>query len=181
MLWLRLWGMKIGRKTRLPVDLAVNWPHQIAVGEGCTFESYVSFKYDGPWRPGPSIRIGNGVFVGRGVEFNITSGLSIGDQSAIAAGCKFIDHDHLTDEAGGVLPGEGPTGPITLGSGVWLGAGVIVLKGVEIGDRAVIGAGSIVTRSVPAGEKWMGVPARSPDNPRKSSKHMTEQERNNSC
>jgi maltose O-acetyltransferase len=39
--------------------------------------------------------------------------------------------------------------PITIGHGVWLGAGAIVLGGVSIGDHAVIGAGTVVTRDVP--------------------------------
>lgn len=46
------------------------------------------------------------------------------------------------------------------GNGAWLGANVIVLKGVKIGDGAVIGAGSLVTKSVPSGEVWAGCPAK---------------------
>ncbi|MEA5050709.1 MAG: sugar O-acetyltransferase [Oscillospiraceae bacterium] len=50
--------------------------------------------------------------------------------------------------------------PITIGSGVWLGGGVIVLPGVSIGDRAVIGAGSVVTKDVPARTLACGNPCR---------------------
>jgi maltose O-acetyltransferase len=50
--------------------------------------------------------------------------------------------------------------PITIGSNVWLGGGVIVCPGVTIGDDSVIGAGSVVTRDVPAGVLAVGSPAR---------------------
>lgn len=50
--------------------------------------------------------------------------------------------------------------PITLGRDVWLGANCVVLKGVNIGDRAIVGAGSVVTKSIPSGEIWAGSPAR---------------------
>ncbi len=39
--------------------------------------------------------------------------------------------------------------PITIGSDVWVGGGVIICPGVKIGDRSVIGAGSVVTRDIP--------------------------------
>lgn len=41
------------------------------------------------------------------------------------------------------------TAPVRIGDNVWLGADVVVLKGVTIGDGAVIGAGSIVMKDVP--------------------------------
>ena len=50
--------------------------------------------------------------------------------------------------------------PIHIGKNVWLGAGVIVVPGVTIGDNTVIGAGSVVTRDIPAGVLAFGVPCR---------------------
>ncbi len=49
---------------------------------------------------------------------------------------------------------------VKIGNGVWLGANVVVLPGVTIGDGAVIGAGSIVTKDVPANVLAFGVPCR---------------------
>lgn len=50
--------------------------------------------------------------------------------------------------------------PIRIGRNVWLGAGVIVVPGVTIGDNAVIGAGSVVTKDIPANVLAFGVPCR---------------------
>lgn len=44
--------------------------------------------------------------------------------------------------------------------GASIGAGSVILCGIEIGENAMIGAGSVVTKNVPAGELWMGNPAR---------------------
>lgn len=41
-----------------------------------------------------------------------------------------------------------------------IGAGSVVLGGITIGENAMIGAGSVLTKSVPAGELWLGNPAR---------------------
>lgn len=43
---------------------------------------------------------------------------------------------------------------------VSIGAGSVILGGISIGKGALIGAGSLVTKSIPAGELWMGTPAR---------------------
>lgn len=50
--------------------------------------------------------------------------------------------------------------PVKIGSGVFVGANSIILKGTTIGDRAVIGAGSVVSGNIPAGEIWAGNPAK---------------------
>jgi len=48
----------------------------------------------------------------------------------------------------------------TIGDGVEIGAGSILLGPIKVGDRAKIGAGSVVTRTVPPGKNVAGVPAR---------------------
>lgn len=50
--------------------------------------------------------------------------------------------------------------PTVVYPGASIGAGAIILPGVEIGRGAKIGAGAVVTKSVPAGETWVGNPAR---------------------
>lgn len=50
--------------------------------------------------------------------------------------------------------------PVVIEDDVWVGANSIILKGVRIGQRAVLGAGSVVTHDVPPGTLWAGNPAR---------------------
>lgn len=50
--------------------------------------------------------------------------------------------------------------PIRIGRCCWLGAGVIVLPGVTVGDNVVVGAGSVVTRDLPANVVAVGTPCR---------------------
>jgi acetyltransferase-like isoleucine patch superfamily enzyme len=122
-------------------------------------EPDIFLKFDGIWCPDPSIIIGDGVFIGRGCEFNIRKKITVGQGCAIASGCKFIDHDHgITGERIDETPGA--EAEIVVGDYVWLGCNVVVLKGVTIGSSAVVGAGAVVTKSIPAGEIWGGVPAK---------------------
>lgn len=152
-------GMRIGRDTNVP-RLWVTWPHQVSLGQGCRLEPGTAFKFDGPWRRGPSILIDNDVFIGRDCEFNIQQQIRVGAGSLVGSGCRFIDHDHSIASGKRIADQPCIGAPICIGADVWLGANVVVLKGVTIGEGAVIGAGSIVTKSVPAGEIWAGVPAR---------------------
>jgi galactoside O-acetyltransferase len=50
--------------------------------------------------------------------------------------------------------------PVHIGRNCWLGAGVIVLPGVKIGDNSVIGAGSVVTKDIPANVIAVGNPCK---------------------
>ena len=152
-------GAKIGTGTWLP-RVQVPWPHQLSLGRKCIVEPDVFFKYDGFWKPGPSIQIGDRVFIGRNTEFNICNGIMIADDCLIASGCTFVDSDHGTDPDRPMNEQPMKGAPIVLEENVWIGAQCMVLKGVRLGKGAVIGAGSVVTKSVPAGEVWAGVPAR---------------------
>lgn len=140
--------------------ISVTWPHQIQLGRDCIIEPDIVFKYDGPWRQGHSIIIGDRVFLGRSCEFNVQGSVKIGDDSLIASGCKLIDHDHQLNTAKPIAQQPCDIASIVIDAGAWLGANVIVLKGVHIGEGAIVGAGSVVNRSIPAFEIWAGVPAR---------------------
>jgi acetyltransferase-like isoleucine patch superfamily enzyme len=159
MLWLRFSGMKVGKGTYLP-KIKVTWPHQVSIGNKCVLEHGIYFHYDGIYSEGPSICIGNNVFVGNNTEFNVTDKITIGNDCLIAAGCRFIDHNHGMDIGELMRTQIAPKKEIVLANNVWLGANVIVLKGVTIGDGAIVAAGSVVTKSIPAYEVWGGVPAK---------------------
>lgn len=160
-LWWRLLGMRVGAGTLLP-RVYVTWPHQVSLGAHCTVEHGAYFKYDGIWTPGPSLVIGDHVFIGAGCEFNFKRGITIGSHCLIASGCCFIDHDHQSarrDVPVGTQ-NDGPEAPVTLESDVWIGANVVVLKGVTIGQGAIVAAGAVVRHSIPPYEIWGGVPAK---------------------
>jgi len=159
-LYLQLLGANIGSGTRMPKCI-VPWPHQIQIGADCTLEPDIYFKFDGFWLPGPSIIIGNRVFLGRGVEFNVQAKLEIGDDCGIGSSVIFADHNHaMAPVAERMRDQVTETAPICIGRDVLIGGHSFVLKGVTIGDGSIISVGSVVNKSIPAGEIWGGVPAK---------------------
>lgn len=80
--------------------------------------------------------------------------ITIGEYVCIASGVVIRDSDsHKTKE-------EGNTKEIKIGNHVWIGTNAIILKGVTIGDNAVIAAGAVVTKDVPSNCIVAGVPAK---------------------
>ena len=155
----RAQGMHIGAGTKLQA-MHVTWPHRVHLGERCSVEHGVYFNAAGPYKGDCAIVLGAHTFVGSGCEFNITERLVIGENCLIASGTRFIDHDHGTAAGELMRLQDESSQPIAIGANVWIGCNCVVLKGVTIGDGAVIAAGSVVTRSVPAGAVVGGVPAR---------------------
>ncbi|WP_104082526.1 DapH/DapD/GlmU-related protein [Cryobacterium sp. Y11] len=86
--------------------------------------------------------------------------ISVGDRVTISSGVTFITHDGSGWLYRDIRGRRFRFAPISVGSDVFIGAGVTVLPGVSIGDRCVVGAGSVVTASVPAESVVAGVPAR---------------------
>lgn len=156
----RIRGACIGKGTRLSPHTEITWPHQVTIGADCILQSGIFFNYSHYWTAGPSICLRDRVFVGRNVEFNIQGGIEIGDDTLIASGCFFVDHDHGRQGDRPMNQQESVVEPISIARNVWIGANVTVLKGVSIGQGAVVAAGAVVIKSVPAGEVWGGVPAK---------------------
>jgi acetyltransferase-like isoleucine patch superfamily enzyme len=156
---LRCLGAHIGQGTTVPPCL-MQWPHQVSLGNDCCLEPGIYFKFDWYWKRGPNIIIGDRVFIGRNVEFNVQGKIEIGDDCLLASGCVFVDHDHGVQLTEVMAAQPSRIGQIILGRNVWIGANSVVLKNVTIGDGAIIGAGSVVTKEIPPNQIWAGVPAR---------------------
>jgi acetyltransferase-like isoleucine patch superfamily enzyme len=131
-------------------------------------------------REGASLHCDGVVSLQRGVRIVVDSGrLTIGhetnvnglgtkfliaDAITIGAGCTFswdvqlLDNDFHTMTVDGVQ--QPSAAPIVIGDRVWVGTRAIVLKGVTIGDDAVIAAGAVVTKDVPAHAVVAGMPAK---------------------
>ena len=126
------------------------------------------------------VKIGNHSYVGGGT-FISRSSIEIGNYVTIAWGGTFYDHDShsldymmrrkdIDDELEDIRNGQNfiehkdwsvvNSRPIKICDDAWIGMNVIILKGVTIGEGAVVGAGSVVTKDVPAWTVVAGNPAK---------------------
>ena len=110
----------------------------------------------------PTLRVGDGTYVGRFAHINAWRSVSIGSNVLIADRVFISDADHRYADT--TLPirlqGDCFVGPVTLRDGCWIGVGAVVLPGVTIGRNAVVAANAVVTTDVPDCAVVGGVPAR---------------------
>jgi acetyltransferase-like isoleucine patch superfamily enzyme/coenzyme F420-reducing hydrogenase beta subunit len=98
----------------------------------------------------------NGGFINEGVEITCASKITIGEGATIARDVVIRDYDGHTIKE----PNYKISNPIRIGKNVWIGNRAMILKGVNIGDGAIIAAGAIVTKDVPVGAIVAGIPAK---------------------
>lgn len=118
---------------------------------------------------------GENIFFGRNCEVNLNctfldaNVIRIGDNALIAPNVQIYTAFHSANARerfgapradGGIAFCKTQSAPVTIGDGVWIGGGVIVLPGVTIGDNVVVGAGSVVTHDIPANTIAFGNPCR---------------------
>ena len=108
---------------------------------------------------GSNITIGARCFVNFGLVVLDVVEVSIGDDCQIGPNVQLLTATHPLSPQARRDKWEAAE-PVTIGHNVWLGAGVLVLPGVTIGDDTVVGAGSVVTRDLPPGVLAVGNPAR---------------------
>lgn len=113
--------------------------------------------------PGASIDIGEGAELsGTSITARSTA-VRVGSHALIAPNCVIVDSDFHAPwppETRAAEPGFERDAPVTIGDHAWLGMQCIVLKGVTVGEGAMVGAGSVVTRDVPPRTLAAGAPAR---------------------
>ena len=103
---------------------------------------------------GAPLELGNNSFINNGCKIRCHSHIVIGDNCAISHDFTVMDSD--AHEIEGIQHIQ----PVIIGNHVWIGTRTIVLKGVTIGDGAIVAAGSVVTRDVPPKCMVAGVPAK---------------------
>ena len=105
------------------------------------------------------VHLGRNIYINSNVTFVDDDHIYIGDYTMFAPNVTIATAAHP------ILPSLRKQGyqynlPVHIGQNVWLGAGVIVMPGVTIGDNSVIGAGSVVTNDIPANSVAFGSPAK---------------------
>ena len=129
-LFYRMFGMQIGKNTRIHMKCIILSPQRIKIGERTVINEHCFID-------------------GRG-------GLKIGNDSSISVFSMIItgSHDMYSESF------KYKSAPITIGNNVWLGARAIVLSKAEIEDYAVIGAGAVFMGLAKQNGVYLGVPAK---------------------
>lgn len=122
-------------------------------------------------RPGATVSIGERTFIGDAV-LSVSTSLEIGNDVLISWGVSIVDHDshslRFLDRRQDVMMWrEGrkkweniQMAPVRVHDKCWIGFNTILLKGVTIGEGAIVGAGSVVTKDVAPWTIVAGNPAR---------------------
>ncbi len=168
-------GLILGR------GLTLRHPGKIRLGQRVAIDDYVMLDASGSGETGITIgddvivsrncviqgktgpvRIGRRADIGCNVVLSSVSGVSIGEAVLIAGNCYLGGGRYNLDCPDLPVMDQGgfTRGPLSIGDGAWLGAGVIVLDGVCIGKGCVVGAGSVVTKDLPDFSIAVGLPAK---------------------
>ena len=115
------------------------------IGENCNICSHCLIEND--------VVIGNNVTVKCGVQ--IWDGIMLEDNVMVGANVCFTNDMFPRSQNK-----DWKLLKTRVCKGATIGAGAVILPGITIGENAFIAAGSVVTKDVPAGELWMGSPAK---------------------
>ena len=112
----------------------------------------------------PKLIIGNRVDIGHNVVFIVNKEIVLEDDINVASGVRFMDTDaHPRDAMERIAdlpPHEDEVKPVRIGRRAWIGHNVFIMKGVTIGEGAIIGVNSVVVNDIPPYCVAMGNPAR---------------------
>jgi acetyltransferase-like isoleucine patch superfamily enzyme len=130
----------------------IKFGHRVTLGEGCGIAVF------GSRERAARLTIGDRTYFQPRVRINCADNIAIGADCAFSWEIDILDIDFhsVVEMDGSIQPGHAP---IRIGDRVWVGVGAKILKGVTIGDDAVIAAGAIVTRPVPSRTLVAGCPA----------------------
>ncbi len=119
-------------------------PHA-KIGENCNICSHCFIEND--------VVVGDNCTIKCGVQ--LWDGITLEDNVFVAANVTFINDRYPRSKNP-----DWHLEKTIIKKGASLGGGSVIICGITIGENAMIGAGSVVTKDVPAGELWVGNPAR---------------------
>jgi len=172
----------VGRNVVFGKNITLRHPHKISLGNNVIIDDNALLDAKGGELSG--ITIGDNVTIGRnsalickdsvikiGSNVNITTYVNIGsgekgkveigDSVEIGSFTHFSGRTYDISDSDALPSAQGAQSKgVIIGNLVWIGAGVIILDGVRIGEKSIIGAGSLVNNEIPAGCVAFGIPAR---------------------
>ncbi len=161
------WGIRcreFGRGVLVYPGVHIVHPEWVAIGDEVTIHKdtviHVAAKDKAGTRP--VVRIGNGVHLSFRTWIAGRVGITIGDRTGFGPNVVLQDYTHGYEDPDTPIEAQSMVGekPITIGSGCFLAANVIVLPGTTIGDRCVIGGNAVVMGDIPSNSVAVGNPAR---------------------
>lgn len=145
----RVWIDSNVRLMRFPGNIQIG--HDVVVKEGvkiCACNSEAS------------VAIGNNTTIGYYSFFFASQKIEVGTDCMIAPFVYIVDSNHRSAKDMPLNQQPNETAPIVIGNDVWIASKVTILKGVRIGDGAIVAAHSLVNCDIGANEIWAGTPAR---------------------
>lgn len=149
-------SVKIGSKSKIAYrNIVLKNDIKLSIGSESMIEGRLCFDKDSS-----EIRIGNRTFIGGNSTLIASQKIEIGNNVLVAWGCTFMDHNahslNWNERKDDVLNWFTKTPvwknviskPIVIKDHAWIGFNSIILKGVTIGEGAIVAAGSIVIKDV---------------------------------
>jgi acetyltransferase-like isoleucine patch superfamily enzyme len=162
-------GLTIGNGTQINGEIDIRKVGgKVIIGKSSLIEGFIATETENS-----CIYIGNEVYLGGGSIIDCVCNIKIEDNVLISYQCIIQDSDNHSsiysvrkDDVRNWMDNRyhnwdmTPKKPIKISKGAWIGASVIILKGVTIGEGAIVGAGSVVTKDVPSWTIVAGNPAK---------------------
>ena len=150
----KLYDFNMTRPTQLDKRDAMLKEMFAEIGENCYIEPPLHSNWGGR-----HVHFGKNVYANFGLTLVDDTHIYVGDGTMFGPNCVIATAGHPIDAELRERQLQYNI-PVHIGKNCWLGAGVLVMPGVTIGDNTVIGAGSVVTKDIPANVIAVGNPCR---------------------
>jgi len=154
--YLRFWQFdSFGGRFSIDKRVRVNVSGKLTVGDNVALRQNVLLTGTG------NLAIGDRTAINENSIITAMEDVRIGDDCMLAPGVYILDVDHKFSSLDIPIRNQGyTTAPVKIGNDVWIGGYSMILKGVTIGNGAIVAANSVVTKDVAAFSIVGGSPAR---------------------